>query len=686
MADFTDRVKLIIDVVGDKAAGDVKKISTEVGQAEGAFGKLKAAAGGLGSALGPALAPAAIAAGIGTAVKVVGDLVSGFTDLALAAGDTAAKMGTSVDEASRWTEVAGDLGVNVDDVATAANRLNKEAGQGKLLQYGIDADNANDRLVQTLEYLASIPDEAERARVGAELLGKGWTSVAPLVDQAGQLRDRLGEVSDAKIINPDELARARALRDAFDGLRDTLDDVKLAAGEALQPLVSAGTQIITPFVGLLDKAANAFANLADAAGGSGDGMKKTVDGIAGGIPIFGAAYNVAKQLTGGFDDAGGAAAQLAEAQKAVNAEAVRTAAAQAQLGDVIDVNGQKYLVLAAGVRNVTDLTAEQVGPLQDAARAAGDKATADTTEADAAKEATKAAGDKAKALDAEIKAEQDAAKAISDANDARRAAADATIALSQANDDLADFVAGSNKQIQEAQGDQSKLNDINREAVRKAGDVADAVNRIADEQAAANGTTQTAAGRLDAWNGSMLTTAANLQGPMRGAVIAYVAQVNEIPPEKTTEIQAAIDRGELAEANRLLTEASAARTADINADAHTADAQKKLDELERNRYMNLYVRTYGWPTDPGPSFGSSSAMVGRAAAPSGGNGSSRARGASGDPGLPRSDVVSVPVAGGGPRVYVTYNAPPGTAPDDVVGALRRWESTVGTVAQGATGL
>jgi hypothetical protein len=89
--------------------------------------------------------------------------------------------------------------------------------------------------------------------------------------------------------------------------------------------------------------------------------------------------------------------------------------------------------------------------------------------------------------------------------------------------------------------------------------VADAANQLAEQQAKASGTTVTATQKLDTWNGSMLTSAANLSGPVQAAVLAYIATTNGIPPEKLTDVQALIDQGKIAEAEAELNRVSRER-------------------------------------------------------------------------------------------------------------------------------
>jgi hypothetical protein len=110
-----------------------------------------------------------------------------------------------------------------------------------------------------------------------------------------------------------------------------------------------------------------------------------------------------------------------------------------------------------------------------------------------------------------------------------------------------------------------------------AANVADANRRLAEEQAAAAGTTLSAAESGDVWRDSMIQQAAAAQGPLRQAILDYIASVEGVPPEKLTAIQAAVEAGDLEEAQRLLDEASATRAAELRAEAQTDLAAADLD-------------------------------------------------------------------------------------------------------------
>ena len=86
---------------------------TAVADAQGGMGKFKAGSKVALDAVAANAATFAVAAGTaiaGFAVKAIGD----FQDLALNAGKFADATGLSVEQASRYIEAAGDIGVPID--------------------------------------------------------------------------------------------------------------------------------------------------------------------------------------------------------------------------------------------------------------------------------------------------------------------------------------------------------------------------------------------------------------------------------------------------------------------------------------------------------------------------------------------------------------------------------------------
>jgi hypothetical protein len=219
---------------------------TAVGKAEGGMGKFKAGSKVALDAVNANAANFAVAGGIAFA-KFATDGIKAFQDLALGAEKFATSTGLSIQDASRYIEAAGDIAVPVDAVEAAIGRLNKTIGADpdKVRDLGVDlvylkdgSLDVNATFLNTIDRIKGIKDPAEKAKVAAQLLGKGWQSMSTLIEMgATDLKKSLDGVSDAKVINPEELARAKELRDVMDVLKGKVEDLSLSIGESLVPVL-----------------------------------------------------------------------------------------------------------------------------------------------------------------------------------------------------------------------------------------------------------------------------------------------------------------------------------------------------------------------------------------------------------------------------------------------------------------
>ena len=202
---------------------------TDVSNATGSMGKFKA---GSNSALNAVKANAgafALAAGTaitGFAVKAVGE----FQTLALESGKFADATGLSVEEASRWKEVGGDIGIGSDAIQGAIGKMNKALGSTPQLfsELGVDIvktdtglNDVNGTFLAVIDRLREIKDPAERARVAALLLGKGWQDMAQFINiGSSELKKSLDSVASGQVISDKELKKAQEFRDTMDEFGD----------------------------------------------------------------------------------------------------------------------------------------------------------------------------------------------------------------------------------------------------------------------------------------------------------------------------------------------------------------------------------------------------------------------------------------------------------------------------------
>lgn len=220
---------------------------TDVGNATGAMGKFKAGSNAALSAVkanAGALAVAGGAALAGFAVKAIGQ----FQDLALESGKFADATGLSVENASRWKEVGGDIGIGTDAIQGAIGKMNKTLGMTPELfkELGVDVvrtdsglTDVNGTFLAVIDRLKAIKDPAERARVAAQLLGKGWQEMAQFINLgSAELQKSLDSVSGAQVISAEELRKAKEYRDTIDDLGDIWNAFVIEAGGAAVSVVN----------------------------------------------------------------------------------------------------------------------------------------------------------------------------------------------------------------------------------------------------------------------------------------------------------------------------------------------------------------------------------------------------------------------------------------------------------------
>jgi hypothetical protein len=301
------------------AQGAFANFRQQVGQAEGAMGKLKAGSGAAFDAIKANAGAMALGAGAAIAtfaVKAIGQ----FQELALEVDKFSNATGLAAEDASRWIEVAGDIGVESGTLITSFNKLNQAIGKGSgaFEELGIEiartsggATDVNRTFLNTIEALRKVEDPATRARVATQLLGKSWTEVSELVEMGStELSAALKDVSDAKVIDEAEIEKAKQFRAGMDELKDRGEDFALMVGELLVPILSDLLEIVNFAVDAIKRFGDIFGSVADFM--SGDGLEAAIDQIkaveelndvwAEGYDALVRAYSATQDLTVGLED------------------------------------------------------------------------------------------------------------------------------------------------------------------------------------------------------------------------------------------------------------------------------------------------------------------------------------------------------------------------------------------------
>lgn len=273
----TNRLSVIIDVAVDQANRGLKSFRQSIQDADTTAGKLKA---GFGSAMDSVKANAGnLALAGGAALAAFGaKAVGAFQDTALEAGRLADSLGLTTEEASRFMEVAGDMGIDVGTLEKSIGKMNIEVAKspayfdqiGAAIAKNADGTtNVQQTFLNVVDAINRMPDASKRAEASQKLLGRGWKDMAELVGKGSvELKKSLDSVSDAKVIDAQEVEKARKYREAMDNLADSAEDLSLIAGESLVPV--------------LTQAAEALQGLKDAAGAVDDALGP-VDEVLGKI-------------------------------------------------------------------------------------------------------------------------------------------------------------------------------------------------------------------------------------------------------------------------------------------------------------------------------------------------------------------------------------------------------------------
>jgi len=505
---FRDRIEVVVDFVTTPAKKGMTSLKADVAAADGVMGKFKAGTKGAFDQLsvyGPQAALAAGAALVAFGTKSV----KAFQDSALAAGEFSDRTGTSVEDASRWIAVGDDFGIAGEAIQTAFQRMNLAIAGNKLEQFGLDvvraADgtvDANATFLQTATEIGKIPDAAERAKAAQAVFGKSWGEISRLMQMdAEDLTKALAAVSDAQVIDDQELTKAKRLQAAMDELGDAVLDVQLAVGEALVPAVADAAEKIT--------------DMKAAAENLGDGLGK--------IP-----------LSGFVDDMIDFALPIDEIVQGLSAVTEKGDTWGQRLGNV----GKMIPFVGEAIDRLGDKfgwygeTLDASGPMWDKL-IADTKATKDETgdlgdEFDDATSAATPYVSKIEALADRLAAVKTAEEEL---RDSRKTAAEANIALEDATDGYQDSLGNLYGVLGDVKSTTEDVETANRDARDAAIDMAEA---YADQQIAA-GSAKTANDLQIESLGFLASTLAP-DSPLRKQLENYIADLKGIPTTVQTNV------------------------------------------------------------------------------------------------------------------------------------------------------
>lgn len=293
MASFSDTVKVLIDVDSTGATSGLANFRKSFSEAETATDKFKVVTGGAFDAIKNNAG--AMALGAGTAIATFAyNAINDFSDLALKVQDFSDRTQFTLDQSSRWSEFTGDLGIQSDSMIKIFDKLGKAASSqipafeelGVEIAFGPNgATDIEETFLRVVDKLNSLEDPADRAKLSAQLLGKGWQDAAEIINmQSDDIRDSLDAISGEKIIDEEDVENAKNLREAQDKLNDAIEEFTIKVGSKLIPAFTSIIDAATPVVDFLGKFNEKF-----------DFWDVTAVGII---------ENVASKMSGWFGDPG----------------------------------------------------------------------------------------------------------------------------------------------------------------------------------------------------------------------------------------------------------------------------------------------------------------------------------------------------------------------------------------------
>lgn len=485
----TNRISVIIDVAVDKANGALGSFKKSIQDADGAAGKFKA---GAGAALDSVKANAAnLALAGGAALVAFGAKgVAEFNKLAIESGKMSDALGIPVEDMSRLIEVAGDLGIETSSLESTIGRMNRTASStpgyfadinAQIVKNADGTTNVNETFLATVQALNRIPDATKRAEAAQRIFGRSWQDIAELVGQgADDIRKSLAEVSDQKIIDQSEVENAREYRAAMDALNDAIQDISLATGQVLTPILTQAAQVISDLT----------SGVQDANEASGGYLGKIVD--------------------------------LAEANwKYLNPVGQVITAHQALTG-ATDEASESTEELGVSWREATGI-AELVAEGTDALIAARE-------------EDAKATLDQQRAQEMTNRSIQEAQRAVNDLMSAQLAAIDSNLGYRNAQAAAREAVVAYDEAAKSGKTSTEELDAAARDAEGAVLAQAAAAVKFAEDQASANGESLTAIEKNNLFKKELEALAAYTSGDLKAALEDYIATLGRIPKSVSTSV------------------------------------------------------------------------------------------------------------------------------------------------------
>jgi len=223
-------------------SGQIKGLETAAKGVDGAFGGLKNVVGNLTGGL-VALGAGLSAAGLVAFAKSAIDAADHMRDLSQ-------KTGVSVENLSKFQQVANQSGTDIESVGSAMIKLSKgmaeaaATGSGPtasaLKTLGLSAVDAQGKLKGTDEVMFEVadkfrnmPDGAEKASLALQLFGKAGAGMIPMLNEGRQAIEGLGAS-----MSTDFAKKADAYNDSLERVKTKFGQIGMAVAGQLLPYLT----------------------------------------------------------------------------------------------------------------------------------------------------------------------------------------------------------------------------------------------------------------------------------------------------------------------------------------------------------------------------------------------------------------------------------------------------------------
>lgn len=226
---------------------------------------------GIGAAAAPLLAVAAAGMAVYESIHLIGESVNEAVKWNLEAGKLARQLGITTQEASVLGNVLEDNGISTQTYVAAVNFMTRALANGSpaFAQLGVATKNAdgslrpiNQTFTDVIDKLRAMPDEASRAVLGQQLLGRAWKESQELLRiNSETLRENADQMATlGTVVTPSSEAAARKYSLAVAEVHDVINAFGINLGNTFIPALTVlahwfaeeGTHGVVSFRGALD--------------------------------------------------------------------------------------------------------------------------------------------------------------------------------------------------------------------------------------------------------------------------------------------------------------------------------------------------------------------------------------------------------------------------------------------------